>query len=391
MESINAVDKELDRVLGKFTALKNHGLRTVGDLETQLLSLKNELQSAPPESKLTFGQISILSQVMTKVKEATSRIATEHRELHGTVSKVGKSIDKNFVPDYDSVVSDKEFRTDEKMKILDKVICNHFFRSGQVEVGEELAKEAGLAFDVKSKEPFQEINQILEHLKGGNVQSALAWCDRHKDKLHEMGSSLEFKLHRLCFISLIQEGPSRQKDALTYARIYLPKFAGTHQKEFQSLMATLLYVSHGMDQSPYRHLLDPFLWADVSETFMRDACTLLGLSIDSPLAVCVNAGCVTLPALLSIKQVMMQRQVQGMWTSKDELPIEVDLGTKCRFHSIFACPILRQQSTESNPPTRLVCGHAISKDALARLSNSRFKCPYCPMEQNPADARQIYF
>ena len=47
-------------------------------------------------------------------------------------------------------------------------------------------QEAGLAFDVKSKEPFQEINQILEHLKGGNVQSALAWCDRHKDKLHEM-------------------------------------------------------------------------------------------------------------------------------------------------------------------------------------------------------------
>ncbi|KAK2702670.1 hypothetical protein QYM36_018726 [Artemia franciscana] len=55
--------------------------------------------------------------------------------------------------------------------------------------------------------------------------------------------------------------------------------------EFQLLMATLLYVSHGMDQSPYRHLLDPFLWVDVSETFTRDACTLLGLSIDSPLAV----------------------------------------------------------------------------------------------------------
>ena len=41
-------------------------------------------------------------------------------------------------------------------------------------------------------------------------------------------------MHRLCFISLIQEGPSRQKDALTYARIYLPKFAGTHQKGMRS-------------------------------------------------------------------------------------------------------------------------------------------------------------
>ncbi|XP_065562502.1 E3 ubiquitin-protein ligase RMND5A-like isoform X1 [Artemia franciscana] len=75
-----------------------------------------------------------------------------------------------------------------------------------------------------------------------------------------------------------------------------------------------------MDLSPYHHHLYPLVWADVSETFMRDACTLLGLSIDSPLAVCVNAGCVTLPALLKMKQVMTQSQLQGMWTSKDELP-----------------------------------------------------------------------
>ncbi|XP_065562503.1 E3 ubiquitin-protein ligase RMND5A-like isoform X2 [Artemia franciscana] len=80
-----------------------------------------------------------------------------------------------------------------------------------------------------------------------------------------------------------------------------------------------------MDLSPYHHHLYPLVWADVSETFMRDACTLLGLSIDSPLAVCVNAGCVTLPALLKMKQVMTQSQLQGMWTSKDELPIQMSL------------------------------------------------------------------
>merc|ERR1739838_573340 len=90
---------------------------------------------------------------------------------------------------------------------------------------------------------------------------------------------------------------------------------------------------------------------------------------------------------------MAARQCTDVWSAKDELPIEIDLGKDCRYHGIFACPILRQQTTRNNPPVRLICGHVISKDALNKLSNgnNRLKCPYCPVEQNPADARQIYF
>lgn len=35
----------------------------------------------------------------------------------------------------------------------------------------------------------------------------------------------------------------------------------------------------------------------------------------------INAGCAALPALLNIKQVMQQRQVDGIWNGKDELPV----------------------------------------------------------------------
>lgn len=49
--------------------------------------------------------------------------------------------------------------------------------------------------------------------------------------------------------------------------------------------------------------------------------------------------------------------------------IEIDLGSDSRYHSMFACPILRQQSTQNNPPMRLACGHVISKDALNKLCN----------------------
>ena len=89
---------------------------------------------------------------------------------------------------------------------------------------------------------------------------------------------------------------------------------------------------------------------------------------------------------------MQQRQVAGVWNAKDELPIEIDVGPHSRYHSIFACPILRQQTTDNNPPMRLTCGHIISRDALNKLSvGHKLKCPYCPVEQNPSDARQITF
>lgn len=49
--------------------------------------------------------------------------------------------------------------------------------------------------------------------------------------------------------------------------------------------------------------------------------------------------------------------------------IEIELGMKCWYHSVFACPILRQQTLDSNPPIKLICGHVISRDALNKLIN----------------------
>ena len=55
--------------------------------------------------------------------------------------------------------------------------------------------------------------------------------------------------------------------------------------ELQSLMGSLLYLRYGIENSPYSHLLDPVHWADIQDMFTRDACSLLGLSVESPLSV----------------------------------------------------------------------------------------------------------
>ena len=50
-------------------------------------------------------------------------------------------------------------------------------------------------------------------------------------------------------------------------------------------MGSLLYMKIGIEKSPYAHLLDPIHWLEICDVFTRDACTLLGLSVESPLSV----------------------------------------------------------------------------------------------------------
>lgn len=150
-------------------------------------------------------------------------------------------------------------------------------------------------------------------------------------------------------------------------------------------MGSLVYLRHGIENSPYRSLLETNQWAEICNIFTRDACALLGLSVESPLSVrfekpwtntqddcswfpflknlyiytkvetrvkttslisrwkswvlCLflysfASGCMALPVLMNIKQVIEQRQCSGVWTHKDELPVRVFLNFHLCFNSV---------------------------------------------------------
>ena len=50
------------------------------------------------------------------------------------------------------------------------------------------------------------------------------------------------------------------------------------------------------------------------------------------------------------------------------MQIEIPLPFENRYHSIFACPVSKEQSTDQNPPMMMGCGHVITKDSLQKLS-----------------------
>lgn len=392
MDACVNVEKEVDKVVAKFSGIHDHAHRTIDDAAQFVHNLKTEIDQCPPGHELTPSQVLILRDAIQKIKDTVQSLASDHRDLHSTVSKVGKAIDKNFVSDYTAISKEDIFGGPENEVLLNQVICNHFYRQGMFDVADELEKEAGLQTDKSKKEPFTELNKIFDALKNKDLSLAFEWLEHHRDQLQAQNSSLEFKLHQLKLISMIEEGASKQTETLEYARKHLGKFVNRHGEDIQNLMGLFMYIPLGISSSPYAHLLEPTLWSEICDVFIRDACCLLGLSIESPLAVSVNAGCIALPALLNIKQVMQQRQVTGIWNANNDPPIEIDLGSNHRYHSVFACPILKTLSTEENPPMRLACGHVISREALNKLGTAtKVKCPYCPVEQTPADARQIYF
>ncbi|XP_050439225.1 E3 ubiquitin-protein ligase RMND5A-like isoform X2 [Adelges cooleyi] len=394
MDACLAVDREVDKVLSKFGQIRENVDNVLQQLIDSLENIKCDLLSKKSEDALESNKTSVVlvKGFLDKCKKDTHKLATEHRELHSTVSKVGKAIDRNFISDFAATSREDIFSGPTKTDLVNRIICQHFYRQGMWDIADELSEESGIEVECGQREPFAKLNTIVESLKKKDICPALEWARENRSQLEIQSSSLEFKLHRLAFLTLIQKGVEHQTKAVAYARANFGQFVEKHEKEVQTLMGMLLYVPQGIEESPYSYMVETNMWTEVNELFTRDACMMLGLSVESLLNVSINAGCMALPALLNIKQVMQQRQVTGIWSGKDELPIEIDLDPEHRYHSMFACPILRQQSSDTNPPMRLICGHVISKDALHKLGNSnKLKCPYCPMEQNPSEAKLICF
>lgn len=81
---------------------------------------------------------------------------------------------------------------------------------------------------------------------------------------------------------MVQQGPKAQLEALKYSRNFTA-FANECSKEIQKLMGSLIYLSVGLENSPYNSYLGPELWEEIEEEFTKNACKLMGLPIECPL------------------------------------------------------------------------------------------------------------
>ncbi|UJR09871.1 hypothetical protein I4U23_014093 [Adineta vaga] len=382
---LNLVEKDVDKAIESVQEYYDN-------IETNLDQVIEQIQTTL--SHPIDDQHLIQTSLQNTIKPLAKQYSDKHKDLHGSISKIGKTIDKCFQSDFGNVPITELFDTPEKYKLIYMIICEDLYRQGRMTIADKLIEESKLndndLFNLE-KNFLEEINMILENLREKNLMPAIEWCLRHRTQLNQTGSLLEFHLHKMRFVQLLQMGTFQEaKTYLTNLRQYSIS-NGQCEQDVNQLMGALVFAQRDLAKSPYKYLLEPHLWLQLSELFMQQAFQQVGLAQDSPLYVVMKIGFQALPALMSIVNAMQNTQVCHI-LSKDELPIEIDVGQEHRYHSVFACPILRQQTTDQNPPMKLVCGHVISKDALNKLSiQNKLKCPYCPLEQSPSDARQLFF
>lgn len=163
-DSFSSVEKELERVLSKFTTIRSFSERVLGDVATEMSELKDSIAEGilcdaqneimkylnnlnffvvwtrlvPPDGQLTPEQINILRDALAKSKEKLQRLTADHRDMHGTVSKVGKAIDRNFVCDLSSTARTDVLVHERNVQLLNKVIAQHFYRQGMDDVADTI-------------------------------------------------------------------------------------------------------------------------------------------------------------------------------------------------------------------------------------------------------------
>jgi len=390
------LEEGLERVAKKQKTTLPKTLKSIDLLITEINKCKQEISASQDamevEGKEKEGNM-VVSETIQHLSEVVetkiiSKISSDHKELHAPISKLGKILEKNFKADIEKAIKGHKIEANE----LQKNIAQHLYRQGRFDLGDVFTKEVNIDPETaqKMKQPFIEMFQILQSMREHNLGPAIIWAQCKRSDLTRIGSSLEFKLHRLNFMELLVG--NKQKEALSYARVHFAEFAQSQMSEIQHLMGSFLYAQR-LQQSPYSSLFHasriPTLWSDITTQFARDSCALMGLPLESPLHVCITAGFKSLPTFIKLASFQMLKLAP-----QDTATVEVDLGPEFQFHSVFACPVSREQSTKENPPMMLPCGHVICRSSMLKLikgTSSRFKCPYCPSEQTPAQVKQVFF
>lgn len=383
---LSSIKDAFDRVAKKQKLSSSKSQEVVDQVGREIEQALATIQS-PHDPSTPVDQKSILTELKSKLNAigALQQLERSHKELSISLTKYQKLLEKLLNPDISKAYRNVDFDT----HIINRIIASHFYRQGLFDLGDSIINEAGEPDATSLRSQYLEMHQIIEAMRGRDLQPALTWVSANRKELVQIGSNLELKIHTLQFVEVLQNGT--RADALKYARTYLAPFASLNKDEFQKLMGCLLYAGR-LENSPYSELMSPIHWEMTTEELARQFCTLMGQSYENPLSVAVAAGVEGLPTLLKLANVMAAKKQE--WQEMKQLPVPVELGKEFQFHSIFVCPVSRDQGSEENPPMLLPCLHVLCKQSITKLSKNStrtFKCPYCPAEAAVAHCRQLYF
>jgi len=319
------------------------------------------------------------TQISNAIDGRKKDIDERLKEVYNSLGRIGKTLDKKYpdpLPKHPPL-----FTSPRAAAALDRVIALHFVRSGEFNVADTFIREAHVDTKPNSMDQFVDMHRIVSALRNYDLEPALEWCAWNRDFLRSRSSPLEFHLHRSRYLTLLLAEADIGR-ALSYGRRHFPPLYTDHGSDIARLMNAVVFLPlDRLSKSPYADLSEPSVHTSLETEFATEYCAMLHMSRQPPLRVVGDIG--GGGALVRIekgKKVMQDKKSE--WSATEELPIEIPVPPENRYHSIFACPVSKEQATEANPPMMLTCGHVLATESINRLAKNggRVKCPYCPVE-----------
>ncbi|KAI8872355.1 hypothetical protein GQ42DRAFT_161399 [Ramicandelaber brevisporus] len=364
-----------------------------------------------------------LAPILARAKQNMRQLTDQHKELYTTAGRYGKQLDKLFKnADADAVASAADPSAFEgKESDINRAIAMHLVRQGHSNAALSLAKEANIHVSLDQAPKLIELKSIVDRLDCGDVLSALEWASSHRSVLDSRESELEFALAAKLYTDKIKS--QQLDDALKTARSHLQYFMKSqHYRAKASMIMTAAFFSNSQQQQQqqqqqyqqsgynstqplparYRVIESLISLDNIRQQFVREYCIANNIAHRPLLEVATTLGVAAVPVMIRVGSIMKDKKTE--WSTQDELPMEVPLPDGSRFHSVFACPVSKDQASDVNPPMMLPCGHVISQESIQKLAkgtrgnalavappSARFKCPYCPGSCTVADTQPVYF
>lgn len=297
---------------------------------------------------------------------------------------------------------------DDKKHLIDKAIDFYISRYSigniPIDKNDDIVKYLHDVYNIDSdiSSIFLTMGQIIHDLKKHDFQSCKDWYEQHQNA--SSNSTLKIELYLLTALKLINSSQQhlsknttnklRHIEVCNYLYENIPKELALDINSNYSLMVTDLMskLSIGAYIAGVDYVMNERLESCV-EIFIGEFCNYNNLTFDSPLFLIVLSGIISFQYFIKYDQIKQFSHVG--WTTKNELPFDVELPDFLSyFHPIFICPVLKEETTEANPPYSLACHHIISKKALDKLSKNgslSFKCPYCPIHTTMIKTKRVNF
>lgn len=403
--------KETHEFKNQLKKLKAHLNKNIQDQE-HLSSIEPDASSGTTSNneKISKKRTLIQEKLNKTTKSWNHSIKRQSKYTHQQYGKFNKnalSQLKNF--DLDEIYKNQISK--DNVKFIDEAVGFHIARynierlpieydsiNGESNINQYLQNVYGVGNNITSI--FSKMGLIINDLNHYKFDSCAEWinsieCSKVQSN-DTVNCDLKFELFILNGLNMIKNGES-YIDVSKYIFKNVPPEVTLSQETMESSYTqTITRIMYKlMVDEPVEGvdaIIEERLRSCIS-IFAKEYCLHNNLSIESPLFLIVLSGIISFQYFIKYNQIRALSHVG--WTTKNELPFDVDLPDfLSHFHPVFICPVLKEETTKENPPYSLACHHIISKKALDKLSKNgslSFKCPYCPVHTTIIKTKRVNF